>query len=78
MQVADPDPDPRHLVHVGGPDSPSGRTNLLGSTLLVRHVEQLVVREHQVGAAADKEVVLESDVQSLQLIHLLDQLTRDQ
>src|SRR3989454_2980046 len=55
-QVADPHPAPAVLVFVGGPDAAPGRADLLA--LLAGAVEQLVVREGQMGAVRDVELVL--------------------
>src|SRR5574337_1911675 len=72
-QIAHPDPCPRHLIDIGRPDPASGRPDLptLSEPLLF-DVQDHMIGEHQMRVFADKEVLLNLDVQPAKLIHFPD------
>jgi hypothetical protein len=66
QQVAHPDPDARHLVGVGRPDSTSRRPDLARPFgLLGRPIDGLVIGQNEVRPLADDEILPDDDALGL-------------
>ena len=76
-QIPHANPDPRHLVGIGGADAPPRRTDSARALRLFRRfVDSLVIGEDEMGTLTDDEVLADLHPLSLEMIHLLDQRGR--
>lgn len=76
-QISHANPDPRHLVGIGGADAPPRRTDPARALRLFRRfVDRLVIGQDEMGALTDDEVLADLHPLSLEMIHLLDQRGR--